>query len=152
MQDSFILKENESRHQQTYNVLGMDVYLKVAGSDTGGQLSMFAATYKKNQGPPLHLHNVDELFYISAGTFLLQAGENRYTATTGDTVFVPRNMPHAFLTLSDTASMLFVVSPTDNVEILFSRLNAYPFPPAVEEVVRLHEELGLKIVGPPIQI
>ena len=52
MQDSFVLKETESRLNQPYNVLGMDVYLKVSGKDTNNQLSMFSAEYCKNQVRP----------------------------------------------------------------------------------------------------
>ena len=119
MQDSFVLKETESRLNQPYNVLGMDVYLKVSGKDTNNQLSMFSAEYCKNQGPPLHLHNVDETFYITAGEFLFQIGDRRCTVTAGDTLFIPRNTPHAFLTVSNRGKMIFIVNPTDTVELLF---------------------------------
>ena len=46
--------------------------------------------------------------------------------------------------------MIFIVNPTDTVELLFDRLSSYNEPPSMTEVVRIHEELGLKIVGPPL--
>lgn len=152
MQNSFVLTAAESRNNQPYNVLGMAVYLKVSGADTDGQLSVFEAEYQKNQGPPLHAHNVDETFFITSGEFLFQTGDQRCTVKAGDTLFIPRNTPHAFLTISDRGTMLFMVNPTGQVEVLFDRLSAYAIPPSVEEVVALHEELGLKILGGPLSL
>lgn len=148
MQTSFILKENESR--QTYNLLGHPAFLKVGGNDTEGQLSLFSGEYHKNQGPPLHLHDVDETFYILSGEFLFQAGDKRFTAKSGDTIFIPRNIPHTYLTISETGKMLFMVNPTGPIERLFEKLNSYQDRPSIEELVGLHENLGLKIVGPPL--
>ena len=150
MQTSFLLTEKESRLPQAYNVLGMAVYLKIAASDTNGQMSMFVAEYHKNQGPPLHRHDVDETFYITEGEFIFQMGESRVSAGAGSTLFVPRNMPHAFLTTSEKGKMLFMVNPTGTVELLFERLSSYQEMPSMEEVVSVHEEFGLKILGPPL--
>lgn len=150
MQTFFNLNRTESRLSKPYNVLGMDVYLKIAGSDTNGQMSMFYAEYNKNQGPPLHLHDADETFYITEGEFIYQVGDNRVTAVAGSTVFIPRLTPHAFLTISEKGCMIFMVNPSGNVELLFERLSSYQEMPSIEEVVRVHEELGLKIVGPPL--
>jgi quercetin 2,3-dioxygenase len=148
MQTSFILKANESRQQ--YNLLGHPAFLKIGGNDTQGQLSLFSGEYHKNQGPPLHLHNVDETFYILEGEFIFQTGDTRVTAVKGDTVFVPRNMTHTYLTVSETGKMLFMVNPTGTIEQLFEGLSSYQERPSIEEIVRLHESFGLKIVGPPI--
>jgi len=150
--DSFLLTPTESRLAQTYNVLGMRVYLKVSGQDTQGRMSMFFSEYRRHEGPPLHRHNVDETFYVTEGEFIFQTGEVQVKARTGDIVFIPAQMPHAFLTLSETGKLLFTISPTDTVEILFERLSSYSEMPSVEEVVRVHEELGLQIMGPPLQV
>lgn len=148
MQTSFILKENESR--QTYNLLGHPAFLKVGGNDTQAQLSLFSGEYHKNQGPPLHFHAVDETFYILEGKFIFQAGDTRITAVIGDTVFVPRNMPHTYLTISETGRMLFMVNPSGQIEKLFEKLSSYEEMPAIEELIILQETYGLTIVGPPI--
>ena len=147
--ESYLLKPAESRHAQPYNVLGMRVYLKVSGKDTRGRMSMFFSEYQRNEGPPLHRHNVDETFYVTEGEFIFQTGPVQVRASTGDTVFIVANMPHAFLTLSETGTLLFTVCPTDTVETFFERLTAYPEMP-LEEVVRLNEELGMQILGPPM--
>lgn len=150
MQQPFLLRENEGRHKQPYNVFGMPVYLKTGESDTDGQFSMFTAGHTKNQGPPLHCHNIDETFYITAGEFLFQIGDERYTAVAGDTLFIPRDMPHAYLTLSDQGTLLFVVSPSASVELLFDSYNSFDGTTSMDEVMRISAELGCPILGPPL--
>ena len=150
MQQSFLLREDEGRTKQPYNVFGMPVYLKTGGSDTNEQFSMFTAEHVKNQGPPLHRHNIDETFYITAGEFLFQIGDERYTAEAGDTLFIPRNTPHAYLTLSNQGTLLFVVSPSASVELLFDFYNSFDGTTPMDEVVRVSAELGCPILGPPL--
>jgi quercetin 2,3-dioxygenase len=150
MQKSFILKGEESRLAEPYNLLGHPACLKVGGGDTQGQLSLFYGEYCKNQGPPLHLHDVDETFYILEGEFIFQTGDTKISVAAGDTIFVPRNMPHTYVTISDTGKMLFMVNPTGPIEKLFEKLSSYNEMPSIEELAGLHETFGLTIVGPPI--
>jgi len=152
METAYILKPQEGKFSKPYNVLGMPVHLKVAGMDTGGQMSIFIAEYKKNESPPLHLHDNDETFYIIDGEFIFQAGDKKFTGKTGDTIFIPRNTPHSTLTVSETERMLFTVNPTGNLEKIFEKLDSFKEMPSVEEIVSAHEELGLKIVGPPLKL
>lgn len=152
MPSPFILKPAESRNGRPLNVLGMPVYVKTSGSDTGNQLSIFIAEYKKNQGPPLHMHDVDETFYVLEGEHIFQADDNRFYGKPGDVIFIPRNTVHTTLCTTDTGRLLFTVNPTGPVEKIFEKLDAYTTMPPVEEVVRVHEELGLKIVGPPLNM
>lgn len=149
----FILKSDESREGKTLNVLGMPVQIKVSAADTGGQLSVFLAAYGKNQGPPLHTHDVDEVFYIIEGDHIFEAAGQRFYSKPGDVVFVPRNTVHTTLCTSDGGGkILFTVNPSAPVEELFQKLDSYPEFPPMEEIVRIHEEMGLKIMGPPLTI
>ncbi len=149
MQTSFILKEKDCKLPEPYNLLGHPAYLKVGGSDTHGQFSLFSGEYHKNQGPSLYLHDVDETFYILEGEFIFQTGDTKISAVAGDTIFVPRNMAHAYLTISETGKMLFMVNPTGPIERLFEKFTSYKEMPSIEELVGLQETFGLTIVGPP---
>ncbi|HRI21223.1 MAG TPA: cupin domain-containing protein [Panacibacter sp.] len=148
MQTSFIIKEKESK--QAYNLLGHPALLKVSGSNTQGQLSFFSGEYNKNQGPPLHFHDADETFYILEGEFIFHAGDTKVNAIAGDTIFVPRNMPHTYLTVSETGRMLFMINPTGLIEKLFEKFTLYKEMPSLEELIELNESYGLTIVGPPL--
>lgn len=151
MSTPFIVRQGEGRLTQPYNVLGMPVLLKLAAADTGGELSFFVARYGKYQGPPLHSHPVDETFYVIDGQHRFKAGDDLYEANPGDMVFIPRNTPHTTLCLSDSGHLLFSVNPGGPVEAIFARLDAFTAPPSVEEVIRVHEELGITILGAPLQ-
>ena len=70
MKKAFILRPQEGRLSKAYNVLGMPVHLKVSSNDTGGQMSIFIAEYKRSEGPPLHMHDNDEAFFIIEGEFI----------------------------------------------------------------------------------
>ena len=150
MVSPFILKQEESRNGRALNVLGMPVYLKLAGNDTANQLSIFIAEYGKNQGPPLHTHDVDEWFYVLEGAHIFQAAGKRFCGKPGDCVFVPRNTVHTTLCISDRGKLLFTVNTTGPVEKMFEKLDSYTEMPSVEELIKAHAELGIEIVGPPI--
>lgn len=152
MQTSFILKENESRPSGVYNILGHPALLKVGSADTQGQLSIFLGEYKKGQSPPLHIHNFDETFYILEGEFIIQAGDNKFQAQPCDTIFVPGNLPHTYLTVSETGKMLFMSSPSGTAEIFFQKISLFKGKPTDEELAELQNSTGIRFVGPPITL
>lgn len=150
METSFILHAEESRRRKAYNVLGMPTYLKVAGRDTHNQLSVFYGDYRRNQGPPLNLHEMDEAFYITEGEFLFQLGDKKVKAVAGSTVFVPGMMPHSWIVTSEIGRMVFTLTPTGNIEKLFEKYDSYDTMPPIDELIRVSEELGFPILGPQV--
>ena len=152
MQTSFILRESESRPSGVYNILGHPALLKVGSADTNGQLSLFFGEYKKGQAPPLHTHNFDETFYILEGEFIVQLGDLKQTVISGDTVFIPRNLPHTYLTISETGKMIFMANPSGTIEIFFQRVSQFKGKPTDEELAELQNLTGIRFVGPPITL
>ncbi|GAC1587520.1 MAG: hypothetical protein NVS3B25_03480 [Hymenobacter sp.] len=93
----FVLRRSDARPGGHYHLMGFDLYLKVSAQDTDAQVSVFAGTYRKHDGPPLHVHyEQDEEFYITEGEFLVQVGPERFTLKAWDLIFLPRNIPHTF--------------------------------------------------------
>ena len=145
----FVIREAEARFDQLYRVLGMELSLKISGQDTHNQLTMFYGKYHKNDGPPLHVHHgQDEQFYILEGVFLLQVGDQQYTIKGGDTIFLPRQVPHAFLVLSETGKMFFQTNPSGKTESLFKRLSQLPPTATLETIRQVHQDHEISIVGP----
>jgi quercetin dioxygenase-like cupin family protein len=145
----FVLRSADARPGGHYSLMGFDLTLKVAGKDTDGQVSVFAGSYRKHDGPPLHVHyEQDEEFYITEGEFLVQVGTERFTLKAGDLIFLPRNIPHTFLTLSDTARMIFMTHPSGGTERLFEELAALPPTATLEDAQRIHVAHQCRIVGP----
>jgi len=150
MQTAFVLNLEEGQTEKPYNVLGMPTYLKISAKDTNGQFSLYYGDYRKNQGPPLHQHDLDEVFYVTEGEFIFQLGEKKAKAVAGSTIFIPRMMPHAFLVVSEVGKALFMLSPSGKVEQLFAKYDSYETFPSVEELMRVNTEYGSPVLGPQI--
>lgn len=71
--------------------------VKISGSDTDGDLAIFEQTsLSQGKGTPLHLHHSqDEIFYVLEGAYYFQVGQQKFNLKTGDSIFLPRKVPHA---------------------------------------------------------
>lgn len=152
MATPFLLKPAECKRTTPLNVPGMPVGLKVSGANTQNELSIFIAEYVKKQGSPLHAHPVDETFYVLEGEHLFQVEEQQFPGSPGDVVFIPRNTPHTTLCLSDTGRLVFTINPSGTIEQVFQRLDRFKEIPPFEKIIRLHDELGVSILGPPLSV
>ncbi len=68
----------------------------------------------------------------------------------GSTVFVPGMVPHSWIVTSEIGRMIFTLTPTGNIEKLFEKYDSYETMPPVDELIRVSEELGFPILGPPV--
>ena len=75
---------------------GMYTFL-VSGEQAGGALFAMEGLVPAGGGPPLHIHErEDETLYILEGRCTVQIGEQEMVASSGDSIFLPRGMVHAF--------------------------------------------------------
>ena len=73
----------------------IDAVVRLRGEQTGGQGSVIEITvYAGWPGPPLHVHDFDEAFYVLEGELTFQVGQDLLTKTSGELAFVPRGVPH----------------------------------------------------------
>jgi mannose-6-phosphate isomerase-like protein (cupin superfamily) len=125
---------------------------KLSAKDSGGDLCIYDTLRTTKGGPPLHYHHAqDEWFFVREGEFVFQVGEDVFRLKAGDSVFGPRNVPHAFVNVSDTGRLMIVYQPAGAIEQFFlngSRL-ANPSPADLQAHYRAH---GLEIVGPPLKL
>ncbi|GAB3640240.1 cupin domain-containing protein [Spirosoma arcticum] len=152
----FSVKKGEGRYhghikQRGPNANILDV--KVSGVDTGGNLAVFDLTTRTpKQGPPLHVHHQqDETFIVQEGEYALIVGGDKMRLMAGDTVFLPRNVPHAWAQVSEQARMTIILQPAGTFEACFVAM-AKLKEPAKEEIVNLFEAHGMSIVGPPLTV
>jgi quercetin dioxygenase-like cupin family protein len=147
---AFIVKNKKSRFNEQTNV-GGSVEIKVSTKDTGGALSIFEYISTTKGGPPLHIHLYqDEMFFIQQGDYLFQVGNEKHKLTVGDTIFLPRNVPHAFAQVSDTGKLFYLFNPAGKMEDFFRALGAIKGIPAPAIVAKIFEDHDMKIVGPPL--
>ena len=82
-------------------------------------------------------------------------GEETLEAGPGDLVFLPREVPHAYLITSDTARLVGTVTP-GGFEAFFTDLGKPVMPgapeappPAIDAMTTTAADYGVQILGPP---
>ena len=82
------------------------------GEDTDNAYSLIHCFFRKGFTPPAHFHRYeDESFYILDGIIEFQAGDKKFRAGAGELVVLPKEMPHSFNLVSDTAKALLLITP-----------------------------------------
>lgn len=100
----------------------------------------------------MHIHMFqDEWFFVLEGEYIFQVGDERHQMKTGDTIFLPRNVPHAFVQLTEKGRMIVSVLPAGKMEAFFKVTDKWTSPPSQEEIAKVFEEHDMKIVGPTLQ-
>jgi mannose-6-phosphate isomerase-like protein (cupin superfamily) len=146
----FKVEANKDRFNKTLRFLNGDFFLKISAKDTDGDLCLYDTTRDVPGGPPLHVHHAqDEWFFVSEGEFSIRVGDETFQCKSGDSVFAPRNVPHAFVNTSETGRMMVMWQPAGTMEAFFhegSKLTDAS-PPAMKALFAKH---GMEIVGPPL--
>lgn len=89
---------------------GRDLIFKVTGEDTGGAFDYFIVEVAPKGGPPLHVHHKqEETIHVLKGTFKVRIGEEDFLLNAGGFAYLPSNVPHAFLNLTDETGEVIVV-------------------------------------------
>ena len=84
-----------SRSVAPLHVLGAEVRFLCEAESTGGAWSLMEVTLPENSGPPPHVHDWDEAYFVTAGTIEFTVGGERFTASAGDFVYTPGGVAHA---------------------------------------------------------
>jgi mannose-6-phosphate isomerase-like protein (cupin superfamily) len=132
---------------------GDTFYTKVSSKDTDNDIYIFETTRMKKGGPREHVHfDQDEFWYILEGEFLFKVGDKTFTAKAGDSVFGPRQVPHAFAKMNEGNSrILMAFQPAGKMEELFKAISQGVFKNMTEEERdKFREAHGLKNVGPAL--
>ena len=88
------------------------VTIITSASETNGTFSLVKNVMRKGFEPPLHMHTrEDESNLILKGEILFTVGDKTIHAKAGDYIHLPKNVPHTFKLLSDTAETLLVITP-----------------------------------------
>ena len=129
---------------------------KVSANDTGGAMCVFEFT--GGGGGPRHLHrDQDEWIYVLDGELTFEVGDRRSRVNAGESVFIPRKVPHAWAAVNGKpAKILNVYQPAVNIEEFFRELGKYHRGPLVHEALlfdefcRLFHDHGMDLLGPPL--
>lgn len=80
--------------------------------DTDGAFCLIHCFFRKDFMAPPHYHKFeDESFYVLEGKIDFHVGDERFVVEPGGFIFLPRNVPHHFNLISETAKALLHISP-----------------------------------------
>ncbi|MBN1633425.1 MAG: cupin domain-containing protein [Ignavibacteria bacterium] len=152
----FKVKAGEARFGEHYKMKGVTLNIldiKISGTDTENDLAVFEQTgLTPNGGPPLHIHPFqDEWFYVIEGEYLFQVGDDKYQMKSGDTIFLPRNVQHAFIQLTEKGKMIVSYLPSGKMEAFFKVTDKWTSPPTNEEIEKVFADHDMKVVGAPLK-
>lgn len=150
--EGLFIRANESRFDGEQKTMTTDLLrCVVSNKDTDGQLLMgttMPPSMKYKGGPPLHVHeHQEEIFFVVAGEFLIQLGEEVFLAKAGDAAFVPRGVAHTFANpYEDNPGSLMSVHFPGSIEMegYFKSIAKGKFPKETDA--------DLKDAGPPIDV
>ena len=146
-----LVKAGEDRDNKPFKFLDAIFQVKVSGKDNEGRCVIFDTLRPQKVGPRLHYHiDVDEWFFVRDGEFKMQAGDEILRLKPGDSLFIPRNMPHAFVKTSEgTARLIVMHQPAGTMEEFFRTASGFPDQSAAFRQ-KFAEEHGMRFIGPAL--
>ena len=68
----------------------------------------------------------------------------------GDTIFLPRKVQHAFIQLTEKGKMIVSYLPSGKMEAFFKITDKWASPPTKEEIAKVFADHDMKVVGGPL--
>jgi mannose-6-phosphate isomerase-like protein (cupin superfamily) len=124
---------------------------KVTSEDTAGGLFVLEHSNLGKGGPFRHVHpEQDEWLYALDGEFRVEVGEQKTTLKTGDSIVMPRRIPHVWAQTGDKPGRLLVAfTPAGKMEAFFRDFGKTGKLPSDASVLGNY---GLERIGPPLTI
>lgn len=137
------------------------VAIKLAQAANADGLSIIEHRMAVDFGPPLHIHHdEDETFYILEGVFRFRLADEVSEASLGDTIFLPKGVPHAFrvvspeggrcLTMTSGRFEAMVRAASRPADFVGLPEQVPPTPEQQAELATLCLANGIELIGPPI--
>ena len=153
----FKIKAGEGRFHGHIKLKGVNsnvLDVKISGKDTEGDLAIFEQTsLSQGKGVPLHIHHLqDEIFYVIEGSYFFVVGEEKYYLVAGESIFLPRAIPHAWVQESEKGRMLVTFQPAGKMEDFFVTMAALNHEPSKEEMATLFSVNDMSLIGPTLKL
>jgi quercetin dioxygenase-like cupin family protein len=146
-----VLRDGEGQRLQSGPGRGM--IFKLNGDQTCGAFDYFIVETAPRGGPPLHVHHKqDETIHVLKGVFKVRIGDDTFTLNKGGFAYLPANVPHAFLNLTDEPGEVIVLFVPGGGDRFFADLAPVaraekPDRAAIAEVFAKHD---MTLLGPPL--
>lgn len=94
-------------------------------ADTDGAFSLLVSHAPAGDGAPLHTHAQEsESFFVLAGTYQIECGDETFEAGKHDFVHLPAGVPHAWRVVSETPGTKLILAVPGGIEAFFDDLVA----------------------------
>ena len=159
----FSIGAGKDRFNEGFERHGTRIDCKVSGKDTGGAMCVLEVN---NTGWPRHLNrDQDEWIYVVDGKVELEIGKKRFHLGTCESMFIPRNVEHAWAAVSVPAKILNTYQPAGKIEEFFQALGKFKDLPTREQAIeksytgeqieglkQVFEAHGMIVTGPPLDV
>src|SRR2546425_3469053 len=136
------------------NPVGGILSFKITSGESGGVLTAIETIDAPQEGPPLHVHDEDEVIYTLEGTFRVKLGDTLHDAPPRSFVFIPRGTPHTWQNVGAEPARFFatIMPAATAFEQFFTRYAQLPADErGVEAFARLAAETrAFQVLGPPL--
>src|SRR5205809_1192616 len=113
----FSVGPGKDRFDEAFIHEGTRIDCKVSGKDTDGAMCVLEVN---NTGWPRHVNrDQDEWIYIVDGEVELEIGKKRFRLGTRESMLIPRNIEHAWATVSAPAKIINTYQPAGKIEDFF---------------------------------
>lgn len=146
-----VLAPDEGRRLQSGP--GRDLLFKVTGEDTGGAFDYFTVEVAPKGGPPLHVHHSqEEAIHVLKGRFKVRIGDELFHLEEKGFAYLPSEVPHAFLNLTDEPAEIVVVYTPGGGHKFYEELGPATRNGASDRatVAAIFEKHGMSLLGPPL--
>ena len=132
---------------------GRDLIFKVTGEDTGGAFDYFIVEVAPKGGPPLHVHHKqEETIHVLKGQYKIRIGDDIFYCQEGGFAYLPSNVPHAFLNLTDAPGEIIVIYTPGGGHKFYEELGPLTRngSPDLKVVGQLFAKYDMTLLGPPL--
>ncbi len=125
--------------------------LIMRSEDTGGAYSSYEVIAEPGRGTKPHIHSrEDEAIYVIEGQFSVRCGEKEYTFGPGDSISMPKGLPHMFTNIGQTTGRLFSIATPAGIEGFFEGIDdlvkAKQADVTREEFIAICDKYGIEFI------
>jgi len=151
---AFALTAREGRMREPLDILGAQVLVKLANTDSDGAVAVFDQILPAMSGPPLPRHSrEDEWFYVLEGEITAVIDGDQTVLKAGGSALVPRGRAHTIQNFGpEVVQMLVMLIPGEFNQFFedLSSLNKGLPAPDLVRTERLMKDYGIELLGPPL--
>lgn len=131
--------------------------LLVDGDTSGGRLTLYEGMLPVG-GPPLHVHEFDELILVLEGRVIVQLDESMDQLNSGDFAWLAAGHAHTFANPGPDPVRALGLAVPSGIEHLFAERGEYLASlastqhPDQSEMAAIYARHASRVLGPPIQL